>query len=144
MEPTILVLKQVIVPVVAILAGVGMPVLIVFLVMRFQHLRNQQLFETVRYLADRGQPIPRELLDPPRRPPVAGSQMFRAITLLGAGVGLALMFHLMNLPLLVGVGALLVCIGAAQLLGLRLERGSAPAGGPRPAVPADATADGSA
>lgn len=121
MIPSLLFAKQTLIPLTAILCGLALPVLIVWLVLRNQQRRHQQLLETVRHLADRGMPVPRELLDPPQRTAVQGSPMFRAITLVGVGVGLALMFVLLNLAFLAGIGALLVCIGVAQLVALRLE-----------------------
>lgn len=119
MSLDVLMFKQMLIPIVAIVFGLGMPALVVFLVLHFQHRRQQLLMDTVRQLADRGQPIPRELLDPPRRE--QGSPQFRAITLVGVGIGLALMFWWQDLAFLMGIGGLLLCIGAAQLIALRLE-----------------------
>lgn len=126
MDFSTLLLKQTLIPIVAIVSAVGLPALIVWLVLRHQQQRHQQLLETVRHLADRGMPVPRELLDPPRRQAVQGSSQFRAITLVGVGLGLALMFYLLGLAFLSGIGALLVCIGVAQLIALRIERRSEP------------------
>ncbi|HEX7439666.1 MAG TPA: hypothetical protein VF319_06160, partial [Caldimonas sp.] len=44
--------------------SVLMPVLVVLVVMHYRHQRTIKLHETVKYLADRGMPVPRELLDP--------------------------------------------------------------------------------
>lgn len=126
-------LKMVLIPVVAIVFGLGMPALVVALVLHYRHKRQQLLHETVQHLADRGLPIPPELLDPPRRVP-QHSRQFAAITLLGVAAGLALMFHMLELPRLMGLGVLLACIGGAQLIALRLER---PRPG-EPVAPADA------
>lgn len=113
-------LNMVLIPVVAIVCGLGLPALIVYLVLRAQKHRLTLLHETVQKLADRGLPVPQELLDPPRRA-MQGSPQFRAITLLGVAAGLAVMFYLLDLVPLMGIGALLACIGIAQLIALRLE-----------------------
>ena len=99
-----------------------LPALIVFIVLYYKHQRSEKLFETVRKLAEAGQPVPRELLDPPVESKPADSPLFRAITLLGVGFGLALMFYVMGFRWLMGVGGLMICIGAAQLLALAIER----------------------
>jgi len=111
----------------AILTGavaILMPVLIVWVALQYRQRRNEKLYETVKYLADRGQPVPPELLNPPQKQ--HESPLFRAITLIGVGVGLGVMFKWLGLGWLMGIGALLVCIGVAQLIALRIERNPAP------------------
>lgn len=113
-------LKVVLVPVVAILAGLSFPALVVYLVLHFRQRRQELLHATVQRMAEHGLPIPPELLDPPQRPP-QHSRQFNAITLLGIAVGLAVMFYMMDLRQLIGIGVLVGCIGIAQLIALRLE-----------------------
>ena len=121
------VLKQTLVPIVAIMSGlimVFMPALIVYLVLQFRQRKAERVLETVKHLAERGLPVPRELLDPPRAAApndISQTARFRAITLLGVGIGLSLMFHLLGLAFLVGIGALLICIGIAQLIAVWIE-----------------------
>lgn len=104
------------------LAGIAVPVVIVFLVLQFRERQRQQLYDTVKHFADRGMPVPRELLDPPRHPRHVLTPRFYAITLIGAGAGLALMFWSLDLASLTGIGGLLACIGIAQLFAWRLDR----------------------
>jgi hypothetical protein len=113
------------------LAGMVLAGFIVFLAFHYRHLRTEKLMETVQRLADRGLPVPPELLAPDESEKKS-SPLFNAITLIGVGVGLALMFHFLNLRFLMGVGALLVCIGAAQLLALWIETRRAPSDDARP------------
>ena len=118
-------LMHTIIPLAGMVTGVIailLPALIVFIVLYYKHRRSEKVFDTVRQLVEAGHPVPRELLDPPAEAQPAGSPLFRAITLLGVGVGLALMFYVMGFRWLMGVGGLLVCIGAAQLLALAIER----------------------
>ncbi len=114
------------------LAGIALPVIIIIVVLHFRQQQREKLYETVKHFADRGMPVPRELLDPPRarQDDIFGSARFRAITLIGTGVGLALMFWLLELAFLTGIGALLVCIGVAQLIAVRLDRRDHPVAPP--------------
>jgi hypothetical protein len=118
-------MSHTLVPIFAILAGIVailMPVAIVAVALHYRNRRNEALYETVRHLADMGQPVPPELLDPPASAAKRSeTPLFRAVTLIGVGVGLSAMFALLGLQFLVGIGALLVCIGIAQLIALRIE-----------------------
>jgi len=112
-------LAGLLIPIVAIVT----PIIIVAVVFYFKQRQRQALYETVKHFADRGMPVPRELLDPPpaQGAPALGTARFRAITLIGAGAGLALMFWGLELQFLIGIGGLLGCIGLAQLFALKLD-----------------------
>jgi hypothetical protein len=127
-------LTGLLIPLVAILGALLLPVGIVYMALHFRQRQREKLYETVKHFADRGMPVPAELLDPPRREQaVYGTLRFRAFTLIGVGVGLALMFWGLDLNFLLGVGGLLVCIGVAQLIALKLEAGEpASPSAPRP------------
>jgi Domain of unknown function (DUF6249) len=105
------------------LAGIAFPVAVIWLVLHFRERQRQQLYETVKHYADRGMPVPRELLDPPKPAQRPGNApRFIAFTLIGVGIGIGLMFWNLELPNLVGIGGLVVCIGVAQLVALALDR----------------------
>jgi Domain of unknown function (DUF6249) len=105
------------------LAGIAFPVAVIWLVLHFRERQRQQLYETVKHYADRGMPVPRELLDPPKPAQRPGNApRFIAFTLIGVGIGIGLMFWNLELPNLVGIGGLVVCIGVAQLFALALDR----------------------
>jgi Domain of unknown function (DUF6249) len=105
------------------LAGIALPLIVIWLVLHFRERQRQQLYETVKHYADRGMPVPRELLDPPRPSQRPGNApRFIAFTLIGVGIGIGLMFWSLELPNLLGIGALVVCIGVAQLVALGLDR----------------------
>ena len=115
------------------LAGIALPVIIILVVLHYRQQQREKLYEIVKHFADRGLPVPRELLDPPRPArgqDVLGNARFRALTLIGTGVGVALMFWLLDLAFLTGIGALLVSIGVAQWIAVRLDRGDQPAAPP--------------
>lgn len=113
------------IPIVAIL----MPVAIVFIALYFRHQRQVSLHETIKHLADKGMPVPKDLLDPPAQKWSADaggrqrrSPLFGAMTVFGVGIGLMIFFYAMGLGGLWGVGALVATIGVAQLIALAIER----------------------
>jgi hypothetical protein len=106
--------------------GILLPAVLLWLVLAHRARRHQRLMDTVRHYADRGLPLPRELLAPPPGPRWV-SPRFIAMSLLGAGVGVAIMFWAMDLVFLCGIGALLGCVGLAQLIALKLDEAQAAA-----------------
>jgi amino acid transporter len=114
------------IPIVAIL----MPVAIVFIALYFRHQRQVSLHETIKHLADKGMPVPKDLLDPPSRWGDGNgtrrrhSPFFGAMTVLGVGIGLMLFFFIMEMRGLWGIGALVATIGLVQLIALAFERRS--------------------
>ena len=103
------------------LAGIVFPIVVLWIVLQFRERQRQQLYDTVKHYADRGMPVPRELLDPPRRSGLMNAPRYGAASVIGLGLGLALMFWSMDLPQLIGIGGLLGCIGVAQLIALALD-----------------------
>jgi hypothetical protein len=112
------------------LCAVLMPVAIVFIVLHFRHRRSTETLETVRYLADKGLPVPADLLrtgkdDRPASDP--RSMLNTSLSTLGAGIGLMIFFYTWTpMRFLWGIGALVAIIGVAQLIGLWLTRKQVP------------------
>ena len=105
------------------LAGIAFPIAVIWVVLHYRERQREQLYTTVKHYADRGMPVPRELLDPPKPPQRPGNApRFIAFSLIGVGVGIAIMFWNLELPNLMGIGALVLCIGVAQLAALALDR----------------------
>jgi Domain of unknown function (DUF6249) len=102
------------------LAGIAFPIIVIIVVLQFRERHRKQLYDTVRHYADRGMPVPRELIEPSRRSALF-TPRYCAFTLIGLGLGLALMFWSMDLAALMGIGGLLVCVGVAQLVALALD-----------------------
>ena len=107
--------------------SVLMPVAIVGLVLHYRHRRSVEVLATVRHLAEKGLPVPAELLQPTgrdgRSSPSAGSDLKAALSTLGAGIGLMVFFYVsIFMRFLWGVGALVAIIGVAQLVALWLTR----------------------
>lgn len=122
-------LQQMLGPLVGIFS-VMMPVAIVFIVLHFRHRRSAETLATVRYLADKGLPVPAELLRSGREDrPASDSRaiLMTSLSTLGAGIGLMIFFYTWpQMRFLWGVGALVAIIGVAQLIGLWLTRKPTP------------------
>ena len=107
MESTML-----LIPLFGILFGTLLPVLIVWLALRYKASRNQLVYDTAVKLAEKGQPVPAELfanLNPP------GSDLRRGFVLVMLGVAICICLYELGvpwtfglIPLLMGVGFLIV------------------------------------
>ena len=106
--------------------GVMMPVAIVFVVLYYRHRRATEVLATVRHLAEKGLPVPAELLrssEGERRGSDPRSMLLTSLSTLGAGIGLMIFFYTWTpMRFLWGIGALVAIVGIAQLIGLWLTR----------------------
>src|SRR5258706_14454186 len=64
----------------------GLPLLLVAVILFYKHRRQRMIHETIARLAERGLPVPPQLLDPPRR---GHSGLRGGMVLIGLGIGLA-------------------------------------------------------
>lgn len=114
-------IPEFVIPIVAItmLTIFGAPVLIVALIMYFGFSKNRALHRTVRMMAEKGQPIPPELLAPPTPAVKQRSDMRRGVVLCMIGLGIMIFFGAVNeweggswaigvIPFVIGLGYLLV------------------------------------
>jgi Domain of unknown function (DUF6249) len=110
-----------VVPIVAItmLTIFGAPVLIVAFIMYFGFSKSRMQHRTIRMLAEKGQPIPADLLAPPAPAVRQRSDMRRGIVLVMVGIALMICFGAWNdweggawaigvIPFVIGLGYLLV------------------------------------
>lgn len=114
-------IPDVVVPIVIVtmLTIFGAPVLIVAFIMYFGFSKSRMQHRTIRMLAEKGQPIPADLLAPPVPAIRQRSDMRRGIVLVMVGVGLMVCFGAWNdweggawalgvIPFVIGLGYLLV------------------------------------
>ena len=114
-------IPEFVIPIVAItmLTIFGAPVLIVAFIMYFGFSKSRMQHRTVRMLAEKGQPIPPELLAPPTPAVKQRSDMRRGIVLVMVGLGAMLTFGAWSgwdggawalgvIPFVIGLGYLLV------------------------------------
>jgi hypothetical protein len=99
------------------------PVLIVWVVLHFRHRKSVEVLTTVRQLAEKGLPVPVELLRSSGRRADPRADLSAALSTLAAGIGLTIFFYASNfMRFLWGVGALVALVGIAQLIALWLTR----------------------
>ena len=114
-------IPEFVIPIVAItmLTIFGAPVLIVAFIMYFGFSKSRMQHRTIRMLAEKGQPIPAELLAPPTPAVRQRSDMRRGIVLVMVGIALMICFGAWNdweggawaigvIPFVIGIGYLLV------------------------------------
>jgi len=105
--------------VVTMLTIFGAPVLIVAFIMYFGFSKSRMQHRTIRMLAEKGQPIPVEILAPPTPTVRQRSDMRRGIVLVMVGVGIMICFGAWSdweggswalgvIPFVIGLGYLLV------------------------------------
>ena len=114
-------IPEFVIPIVAITMFTifGAPVLIVAFIMYFGFSKSRMQHRTIRMLAEKGQPIPAELLAPPTPTVRQRSDMRRGIVLVMVGIALMICFGAWNdweggawaigvIPFVIGLGYLLV------------------------------------
>jgi len=95
----------------------GLPLVLVAIVLLYKHRKLRMTHDTILRLAEKGMPVPPELLDPPRR----GSQGLRGgLVLIGLGIGLSLFFLLAGTPAW-SIGFIPMLMGVALLIAWRIE-----------------------
>lgn len=100
----------------SIVASFALPLLLVALVLYYKHRRARLVHETIARLAEKGLPIPPELLDPPRR-----AQTGLRAGLVLVALGLALGFFFRDHGPGWSIGLIPGLMGVALLVAWRIE-----------------------
>ncbi|MDH5263324.1 MAG: DUF6249 domain-containing protein [Betaproteobacteria bacterium] len=106
---------QVVVAVTGILASFGLPLLVIAIVLAYKHHRNRMQQETILKLAEKGLPVPPELLQPPDRLPSPKG----GLVLLGLGIALSVFFWERGLPW--SIGLIPGLMGVALLVAWKID-----------------------
>jgi hypothetical protein len=78
-----------VVAIVAMVASFGLPLALVALVLYYKHRRLRMNHETITRLAEKGLPIPPELMEPPRR---GNAGLRGGLVLVALGIALSFFF----------------------------------------------------
>lgn len=105
------------VAIVGLLAGFGLPLLLVAIILNYKHRKTKMAHETITRLAEKGLPIPPELLDPPRR----GNAGLRAGLVLVA-LGIAISFFFEGWGPGWSIGLIPGLMGVALLVAWKIEK----------------------
>lgn len=97
------------------LASFGLPLIVIAIILVYKHQRNRMQQETILRLAEKGLPVPPELLRPPERSasPKAG------LVLLALGVALSTFFWESGQPW--SIGLIPGLMGLALLIAWKIE-----------------------
>lgn len=77
------------VAIVGMLAGFGLPLLLVAIVLYYKHRKVQMNLETITRLAEKGLPVPPELMEPPRQ---GNAGLRGGLVLVALGIALSVFF----------------------------------------------------
>src|SRR5258708_4097207 len=84
------------VAIVGMLVSFGLPILLVALILHYKHRRTRLTHETIAQLAEKGLPVPPQLLEPsPRR---QNASLRASLILVGLGIGPGLFFYEVKVP----------------------------------------------
>lgn len=108
----------------SLLVAFGLPLLMVAIVLLYKHRKMRMTHETIVRLAEKGLPIPPQLLEP-RRPRSSGLR--GGLVLIALGIGLSIYFLEQGGPW--SIGLIPGLMGLALLAGWAIESRS---GGPPP------------
>ena len=92
---------EALVAIAGMLATFGLPVLLVALILRYKHQKLRMTHETIARLAEKGLPVPPELLEPPPTNRTAGLR--GGLVLIGLGIALAIFLAEVGAPWSIGL-----------------------------------------
>ncbi|MGZ5098843.1 MAG: DUF6249 domain-containing protein [Usitatibacter sp.] len=106
-----------VVAVFGLLVSFGLPVVLVAVILYYKHRKLRLTHETIARLAEKGLPVPPELLEPPKR---ADAGLRAGLVLLALGIALAVFFFEVNGPW--SIGLIPGLMGVALLIVWSIER----------------------
>ena len=109
-------MSETVVAVTSIVASFGLPLAIIAIILYYKHRKNRLMHETIARLADKGLPVPPELLQPPAH----GYAGLRGGLML-VGLGIALVVFLQQIRGPWSIGLIPGLIGAALILSWAIE-----------------------
>ena len=98
----------------------GLPLALVALILVYKHRKLRMTHETIARLAEKGLPVPPELIEPRRR---GAATMRGGLILIGLGIALAAFSEQVGGPW--SIGLIPGLMGAALLLALAIEKRAA-------------------
>jgi len=110
--------NETLVAIVGMVVTFGLPVLLVGLILWFKHRKLRMIHETIGKLAEKGLPVPPELLDPPSRN--RNAALRGGLVLVALGVALAVFFAETRGPW--SIGLIPGLMGVALLIAWAVER----------------------
>ena len=116
MEPS----QTMLVAIVSIVVTFVLPVLMMAVILYYKHRKARMTHETIVRLAEKGLPVPPELMDPPRSPDTG---LRAGLILLGLGLGLGLFLGQVGAPW--SIGLIPGLMGVALVVSWKIEKSRA-------------------
>jgi hypothetical protein len=110
--------SMILIPIVGMLVSFGLPVLLVAIILYYKHRRQRMAHETIMKLAEKGLPVPPELLEPPG-PRMPYSGLRGGLVLVGLGIALGIFLQEIGGPW--SIGLIPGLMGVALLIAWKIE-----------------------
>jgi hypothetical protein len=81
---------EAVIAIIGMLVTFGLPLILVAIILYYKHRRLRMMHETIARLAEKGLPVPAQLLDPPRR---VHSGLRGGMVLVALGLGLGVFMY---------------------------------------------------
>ena len=104
------------VAIVGMVAGFGLPLVLVAIILFYKHRKAQLNHETILKLAEKGLPVPPELMDSPRR---GNAGLRGGLVLVALGIALSVFFAAQGLGW--SIGLIPGLMGVALLVAWKIE-----------------------
>lgn len=111
--------SMILIPIVGMLVSFGLPLLLVAVILYYKHRKQRMAHDTIVRLAEKGLPVPPELLEPPMPRKAYSSGLRGGLVLVGLGIALAIFLWEINGPW--SIGLIPGLMGAALLLAWKIE-----------------------
>ena len=108
---------EVVVAIAGMLVAFGLPLALVATILDYKRRRMRMIHETIGRLAEKGLPVPPELLEPPRR---SHSGLRGGLVLIALGLAIGIFFAQTGVPW--SIGLIPGLMGVALLLAWAIER----------------------
>jgi uncharacterized protein DUF6249 len=107
---------EALVAIIGMLVTFGLPLLLVAVILYYKHRKLRMTHETIARLAEKGLPVPPELLEPPQR---GHAGLRGGLVLLALGLGLAIFLDQVGAPW--SIGLIPGLMGLALIIAWKLE-----------------------
>ena len=111
---------EAVIAIVGMVVSFGLPLLLVAVILYYKHRKLAMIHATITRLAEKGLPVPPELLEPPQK---GYSGLRGGLVLVALGIGLAIFFLEMGVPW--SIGLIPGLMGVALLVSWAIERRAA-------------------
>jgi hypothetical protein len=108
--------SETVIAVTSIVASFGLPLAMIAIILYYKHRKNRLTHETIARLAEKGLPVPPELLQPPAH---SYAGLRGGLVLVGLGIALVIFFRQISGPW--SIGLIPGLIGAALIVSWAIE-----------------------